>query len=59
MTPLRIAECRGATYRRERRGEIGDPWGVSTETGARRLGEPSKTRVQDLSDRKDETQSTR
>jgi len=39
-------------------GEIGDPCGVPTETGAGRLGEPWKTRVQDLWDRKDKTQST-
>jgi len=54
------AMCRGATYRRKSRGEIGDRWGVPTEleTGARRLGEPWKTRVQVLSDRKEDTQST-
>jgi len=40
------------------RGEIGDPWGVLTETGEGRLREPWKTRVQVLSDRKEETQST-
>jgi len=32
---------------------------VPTETGAGRLEEPWKTRVQDLSDRKEEAQSTR
>jgi len=35
-----------------------DPCGVPTETGAGRLGKPWKPRVHDLSDRKDETQST-
>ena len=44
--------------RRKRRGGIGHPSGVPTETGAGRSGEPWKTRVQDLSDRKEETQST-
>jgi len=50
--------CRGVTYTRKRRGEIAVPWGVSTETGERMLGEPWKTRVEVLSDRKEETQST-
>jgi len=50
--------CSGETYRIKSRGEIGDPWGVPTETGERRFGEPWKTRVHDLSDRKEETQST-
>jgi len=51
--------CRGAPYSRKRRGEIGDPWGVPSETGEKMLGEPWKTRVQVLSDKKKETQSTR
>jgi len=50
--------CRGATYRRKRRGEMGDPWWVPTETEEERLGEPWNTRVQVLSDRKEDTQST-
>jgi len=37
---------------------MGDPWGVRTETGEGRLGEFWKTRVQVLSDRKEDTQST-
>jgi len=37
---------------------MGDPCGVPTETGDRRLGEPWKSRVDDLSHRKDKTQST-
>jgi len=38
--------------------EIGGPWGVPTENGEGRLGEPWKTRVRVLSDRKENTQST-
>ena len=45
-------------YKRKRRGEIGDPGGVATETGEGRLGDPGKTRVQVPSIRKEETQST-
>ena len=37
---------------------MGDPCGVPTETGTRLFGEPRKTRVHILSDRKEETQST-
>ena len=37
MTPLGIRECMRAIYRRQRRGEIGDPCGVPTETGANAL----------------------
>jgi len=37
---------------------MGDPWGVPTETGDERLGEPWKTKVLLLSDRREETQST-
>jgi len=58
MRPLGIDICRGAMYRRKRSGEMGNPCRVPTETGARMLGEPSKTRVHVLSDRKEETQST-
>jgi len=47
---------RGATYNKTRRGDIGDPWGVPTETGEGRLGEPCTIRVHDLSDRNEETQ---
>jgi len=50
--------CRRESYKRKRRGEIGDPWGVATETVEERLGEPWNNRVQVLSDRKEETQST-
>jgi len=58
MRPLGINMCRGATYSRKSRGEMGDPWGVPTETGEEMLGEPWKTRVQVLSERKEDTQST-
>jgi len=60
MRPLGIDMSRGATYRRKRRGEIGDPWGVPTETrpGEERLGEPWNTRVHVYSDRKEDTPST-
>ena len=37
---------------------MGDSWGVPTETGEERLGEPWDTRVQVLSDRKEDPQST-
>jgi len=57
MRPLGIDICRGATYRKKRRGEMGDPWGVLTESGEERLGEPWNTKVQVLSDRKEDTQS--
>jgi len=40
MGPLGIDICRGATYKKNRRREIGDPGGVPTETGEGRLGEP-------------------
>ena len=53
-----IDMCRGETYIRKSRGEMGDPWGVSTETGEERLGDPWNTKVHVLSDRKEETQST-
>jgi len=58
MRPLGIDICREATSRRPRRGEMGDPWGVPPETEEGRLGEPWKTRVQVLWDRKEDTQST-
>jgi len=38
--------------------EIGDPWGVPTETGEEMLGEPWNTRVDVLSERQEDTQST-
>ena len=44
--------CRGATYRRKERGEMGDPRVVPTQTGEEMLGEPWNTRVQVRSDRK-------
>lgn len=44
---------------RKGKGEIGEPWGVPTETGAGVLGEPWKTSVQVLTAKKEETQSTR
>jgi len=50
--------CRGETYKRKSRGEIGDPWGVPNETGEERLGDPGNSRVQVLSDWKEVTQST-
>ena len=37
---------------------MGDPFGVPTETGEERLGEPWKTRVHVLAERKEETQWT-
>jgi len=37
---------------------MGDPWGVPTETGEERLGDPWRTRVHVLSERKEDTQST-
>ena len=43
---------------RKSRGEIGEPWGVPTETGAGVFGDPWKTRVQVLAARKKEIQST-
>ena len=55
---LGIDMCRGGTYKRKSKGEIGDPWGVPTETGEERLGDPSNSRVQVFSDRKEESQST-
>jgi len=58
MRPLGIDMCREATYSRKRRGEMGAPWGVPTETGEEMLGEPWNTWVQVLSDRKEDTQST-
>jgi len=50
--------CRGETYKRKSRGEIGDPWGVPTKTREERLGDTWNSRVQVLSHRKEETQST-
>jgi len=38
MRPQGIDMCSRATYRRKRRGEMGDPWGVSTETGEEMFG---------------------
>jgi len=35
---------------------MGDPWGVPTETGEEILGEPGNTRVQVLSERKEDIQ---
>ena len=43
---------------RNSRGDIGEPWGVPTSTGALVPGAPWKTRVQDRSERKEVTQST-
>jgi hypothetical protein len=37
--------CRGATYITNNRGEIGEPWVTSMETGVRVLGEPLNSRV--------------
>jgi len=37
---------------------MGDPWGVLTETSEERLGEPWKTSLHVLSERKEDTQST-
>jgi len=58
MRPQGIDMFRGATYGRKRSGEIGDPWGVPTETGEESLREPWTNSVQVLSDRKEDTQST-
>jgi len=43
---------------RKSKGEMGEPCGVPTDTGAGVLGAPWKTRVQVLSSRKEEIQST-
>jgi len=53
-----IDMCRGENYNSQSRGEIGDPWVAPTETGEERLGDPWNSRVQVLSDRKEETQGT-
>jgi len=37
---------------------MGDPCGVPTETGEEMLGEPWNARVEVLSERKEDTQST-
>ena len=37
---------------------MGDLWGVPTETEEEMLGEPGNTRVQVLSERKEDSQST-
>jgi len=37
---------------------MGDPWGVLTETREEMFGEPWNTRVQVLSERKEDTEST-
>jgi len=39
MTPLEIAICSLATLMGKRRGDIGEPWGVPTQTGPERCGE--------------------
>ena len=43
---------------RKRSGDIGEPWGLPTETGADTPGAPWKTSVHFLPVRKEETQST-
>jgi len=58
ITPLGIEVYREETYMRRRRVEIQEPWGVPTETDDGRLREPWRTIVQDLSERKEESQST-
>jgi len=58
MRPCGTVMCRRRTYGRQRRGDIGDPWGVPTETGERMLGESWKTSVQVLANKKAETQAT-
>ena len=50
--------CRGVIQKRNRREEIGDPWGVLTDPGERRLVESLKTWVKVLPDRREDTQST-
>ena len=40
IRPLEIPKSSGDTYRGKRRGEIGEPWGVPTLTGAGVLGVP-------------------
>jgi len=42
-----------------RRREIGDTWGPPTESGAKTLGDPWKSRRQDIPVRKDHVQDTR
>jgi len=58
IRPLGTDMCIGATYSTKRRGEIGDPCGGPMETEEALLGEPWKTWVHVLSDKKEETQST-
>ena len=43
---------------RKSRGDMGEPCGVPTSTGAFVPGAPWKTRVQERSERKEVTQST-
>ena len=49
---------RGAMYRTNRRGEIGDPYGVPTATFTKEFGAPWKRRRQDLSERNALTHET-
>jgi len=49
---------RGATYRRKRRGEIGELWGAQTLMDARLLGAPWKTKLLLLSPSHEETHET-
>ena len=56
MTPLGMAEWRGATSMRNSRGDMGEPCGVPTSTGALVPGAPWKTSVQERSERKEVTQ---
>ena len=44
--------CNGATYSTNRRGDMGDPWGVPTATFLKEFGAPWKRRRHDLSVRK-------
>jgi len=55
-TLLDIDMCRGATYRRKRRGKISNPEGVPMETGEQWLPEPGNTSVHVLSHRNEDTQ---
>jgi len=45
IRPRGILKCSGATQRRKRSGEIGEPWGAPTLRGAGIPGAPWKIRV--------------
>ena len=53
VNPLGKLMCRDAMYMIKIRGEMGTPWGTSTETGEKVRGESWKARCQVRSWRKD------